>query len=135
MSRMKDLFNLNGLCGVCFKENGRELSCSGKLDTMTNDGRNCVGYSLEDVWDRYWKIKLTKNHIPTMKKPRSDRDKGTYRHHNNNGSTSCMIKYYWPIRILIHTSDHRKLPLNILAHLMDNDYTSTVHSSWIVIIY
>ena len=96
---------------------------------MTNDGRHYVGYILEDGDDRYWKVKLTKNYILTLKNPRFDSYKVTYRYHNNNGSTGCVIKYYWLIRILIHTSGHGKFTLNMLAHRMKNDSIIIVHSS------
>ena len=61
--------------------------------------------------------------------PRLNRDKGKYSYQGNNGSTGCVIKYYSPIRILIHTSGHGKLTLNRLLHRTDNDYISIVHSS------
>ena len=125
---MKELFNLRGLCGVCFKENGGYLLCIGKMGTMKNDGRQCVGYVLGDVVYIYRNVQLTKNHILTLKKPQINRDKGKYRYHNNNGSSSCVIKYYWLIRIFIHTSVHRNLTLNILAHCMDNYSLSIVKS-------
>ena len=83
---------------------------------------------LEDVGGRYWNEKCTTNHILTLKKSRFKRDEGTYGYHNNNDSTGCVIKYYWPSRILIHSSGHRKLSLNILAHQTDNDYISILHS-------
>ena len=92
---------------------------------MKNDGRHCVGYVLENVGDIYWKVKLTTNYILKW----FDRDEGTYRYHNSNGITVCVIKCYWPIHILIHASVHGKLTLNRIVHLMDDDYISIVHSS------
>ena len=96
---------------------------------MKNGGINCVGYVLEYVGDIYWKVQLTKNHILNLKKSRFDRDKGTYHYHDNNGSTSCVIKYYWMIRILIYKSGHGNLTLNGPAHRTDNDSISILHIS------
>ena len=126
---IKQLFNLCWLYGVCFKGNEIEFSCSGKVDTMTNDVIHCGRYVLQDVGDRYWKLQLTKNQILTFKHPRFDRDEGIYRYHNNNGSTCCAIKYYQPIHILINISGHGKLPLNKLECCTDNASISITHSS------
>ena len=130
---MKELFNLCGLCGVSLK-NGRELLCSRKVNTTKDYGGHCVGYVLENVGDRYCKLQLTTNHILTLKNPRFDRDEGTYQYHNNNGSTGCVIKYHWPTWILIHTSGHRKLTLNRLAHRTGIDYISILHNSCNIIL-
>ena len=91
-----------------------------------NDGRHCVGYVFEDVCDSYWKVELTTNQIINLKYERFKREKGTYTYHNYNGSTGCVIKYYWPIRIFIHTSGHGYLTMNRLVQCMDNDSISIV---------
>ena len=51
------------------------------------------------------------------------------RSHNNIGITGCVNKCYWKIHILVHTSGHRKITLNIPAHRTYNDSIIIVHSS------
>jgi hypothetical protein len=122
-SRMRELFSLCGLCGVTYNENGREMSCSGKVETVTQDGKQCLGYILDNVGDHYWKVKLMSNQLVTLQKPFFNRDTREYLFNENNGGAvnGIRIQAYWPIRLLIFTSGHGKLTLNRVTHRSDNN--------------
>ena len=112
---------MGGLCGVdFFRVNGYHHTCSGKVDTV-RDGKHLAGYIIDEQ-DGIWTIRLVNGKEVKMLRVRYDLRLGEYRYDpcENVRRNSRVIKYYWPIRMLIRSSGDIKFTLNRLTFNTDN---------------
>jgi hypothetical protein len=94
LERMKEIFNLKGLCGTEYVIDGILYTCAGKVN-LVNSGKNITGFIVKERRDK-WTIRLSNDKMITIGRVEYNDDDG-YIYDENIRCNDYRITHYWPI--------------------------------------
>ena len=127
--RVKNLLMVKGLTATEFEFSTDSVlkyqTCCGKVNLKMIDGRNLLGYILDED-NVSWTILLASNEVITTSKLQYCKTRRRYNYDNSNDSTvRYRITMYWPVRFLVNRiSGNCKITLNRLAYKHNHEIIS-----------
>ena len=117
--RMRDLFAVENQYATEHNVQGVKKTCCGKVNMKDTEGRNILGYILDET-ARRWKIILENNKQIWIDRITYNIEENRYLYASQR-DRECQwsITEYWPIRILINLNGNFKITFNRIA--IDNN--------------
>ena len=117
--RMRDLLTMENQYATEHNMKGVKKTCCGKVNMKDTEGKNILGYILDET-ARQWKIILENNKQIWINRITYNIEENRYLYTSQrNREFQWSIKEYWPIRILINLNGNFKITFNRIA--IDNN--------------